>query len=1533
MIGVLPIFQSFSRMYSWMLGGNQFASVVDPATSKPQLGIRVPSYLKLDAQYFRYIPLSFITGEGESVLNVVNATGKTLTVDLSKIDLSGFRAVHIAANVTLVVDQEDIESVRIIGGEGVLRASSADGVLDLKGKLISVAVQDKDGAAFDAHGATVVDGSIIIGGSGPENLVGTSDDDRIEGGAGNDTLAGGEGDDVLRGGAGVDSMYGGGGNDRIVIVGDLSSGGKIDSIEDSSALGQDLSELNGIDLNEDADGGAEVISGGDGEDTLYVYGTADLSNADISGIEHIEIRSYVTFGKEFFDQIQAGGGVTVTGDGSSILEIVGGTAAEPLVIDLTASDGLDLSKIGHIILGPHVVLQVNTLEQLGGARTLTGTGSIVSTGAALQLSSTYVIADTLSFQNIATTSASIAHVVNGTYKDSNHDGIIDTIYGTDGNDFINGTAFNDTIDGRNGDDVLSGKDGDDSYVVHGTGKKTILDSAGSDTLDLSKAGSGATVDLTDGGFAGGSEIVLGNGSLFVSRQATDLFLLQDVSGSFSDDINRLKQIVNSPNGLVEQLLEFQPDTRFGLGIFDPPVGSHYQTLNALTDDVASFKQAVNQLRTYGDEELLVALQTVVARAETAEIGYGRQALRILLVSTDEPYAEDIKIDVAALSESLKSKNIYPVFLVTNNLVGYYENFVTQLGIGDVVGMNSDSSDIVAAITNAFANYKVDFIENLLGTEFADTLTGNSLDNTIKGNRGNDVLKGLGGDDVLYGGDDSDIAVFRGLKNEYSISSTDDGKGLIVHDTVAGRDGTDVVIDIETLQFADQNSGTSGCIEGDLIDSDTLFKEYGKGAPVASDPYLNPWLFFDLANAAYYHPEVLKSYTGMEDESGEFQNTSYDNIKKILCFLSSEDLGIDKWATADGDEGYAYADGFYVAYDKDGIDRSSVATVTRAEDALFLTFRGTVTSSDWYDNFFDMTGHYERFQPLFDAIDNYLLLNPEIQKVYVAGHSLGGNMAIRYLESHKNDAKYAGVTFEAANPLNADHDTRLINFEMRGDIVPDLGENYGNTIHMNFEGNLNSVISALIGVVQRSIGKTWEEFIDAFSDEFADWELMKSHVLESIYQGMDLVVDALGNISDIDRNELIYLDHEYDKGSDGVIITEPFVLPDYLKDLALLNALIIGTPMDPMLKIALSAIMSYLDGYIASNSDFTEYMNLEYDFLTSFDQYGGTLVLQDILGFDDVIKSTFTITDPKLSNVVLADGVGGLTSAPLSVNGSNADQDLILFGNSNNNRLTGGEGDDVLFAGADKDMLFGGKGDDILYAASYAMSKKDKNAKIAANEVEDRIDNKDVMDVIKEYQQEAMRIDKDDQSILYGGQGKDTMIGGGDNDYFFIDVDGSEKGENNVGNVDLIKGFHVSDEEIFVEDYLVFSALQLGLLDSSVYTSFNTDGAFNLGGPDVDIYVLNADQWWEIIGKEDYLITLGDIDDYTNDNYNTKNTAFSFVLDIQSDNTGDLYFDLYSDQQDYFKVATIQADDHGDRLEDMHADQIAIVGSFDEFNFA
>ncbi len=74
-----------------------------------------------------------------------------------------------------------------------------------------------------------------------------------------------------------------------------------------------------------------------------------------------------------------------------------------------------------------------------------------------------------------------------------------------------------------------------------------------------------------------------------------------------------------------------------------------------------------------------------------------------------------------------------------------------------------------------------------------TLTG-SINSNLLGNDAENTLRGNSGNNILDGGEGNDTVIFQGKKEEYEINEN------IVKDTVRGRDGTDTLISIESIQF-------------------------------------------------------------------------------------------------------------------------------------------------------------------------------------------------------------------------------------------------------------------------------------------------------------------------------------------------------------------------------------------------------------------------------------------------------------------------------------------------------------------------------------------------------------------------------------------------------------------------------------------------------------------------------------------------------------------------------------------------------------
>jgi Ca2+-binding RTX toxin-like protein len=111
--------------------------------------------------------------------------------------------------------------------------------------------------------------------------------------------------------------------------------------------------------------------------------------------------------------------------------------------------------------------------------------------------------------------------------------------------------------------------------------------------------------------------------------------------------------------------------------------------------------------------------------------------------------------------------------------------------GDAVteDANAGSDTVQTSVTHVLALN----VEHLVLTGTAAISgTGNALSNTLKGNRENNTLDG---------GDGVDTLVLAGRGADYSFTGLDATR-VQVRDGVASRDGTDIIINIETVRFAD-----------------------------------------------------------------------------------------------------------------------------------------------------------------------------------------------------------------------------------------------------------------------------------------------------------------------------------------------------------------------------------------------------------------------------------------------------------------------------------------------------------------------------------------------------------------------------------------------------------------------------------------------------------------------------------------------------------------------------------------------------------
>ena len=1003
------------------------------------------------------LPLSILVGDGESILNITNSGGGSITISLSDVQLLGFKRLNLDAGVTLIVDQADVDDLHYIMGDGILKASEATGSLDLSGKHISCEVQDKDGSLDSTYGGgNYVAGQLLLGTDSADLLEGADGTaDRLEGGAGNDILKGYGGNDILRGGAGTDEMYGGDGDDIFIVVGDLSAGGKEDSDKDTAVLGFPLTDLNFQDLNEDEDGAVEIIDGGDGHDTLYVYGTTDISNNNIVDIEDIVIRFSVLFDSDTLTVLSS-----VTGDGTSMVQIVSKVGGSTTV-DLST---LDLAGIGQIDLqGDDITLEIESLDDLGGAPILTGTGSIVGkVGQTIDLPDTYTVREGLTIQNGDGTDAlGAAQVLENVVRGQAGQPII----GSDGDDYLVGTYADDILDGGNGDDVLTGKGGNDAFVVSGTGKKIIIDNdernaGNTDTLDLSGAGEAAVINLTDGGNIGtGTVIQLGAGTALGATgqdgSKVNLMLIIDVSGSMRDEtltldasgnyLTRLSEAQQAARKLFEEYKKLG-DVAVRIVKFESDAYSDFNGVDEWMD-LETAIDIVNDLTAGGGTDYANAMDKAT---DAFNIGKGQLYIK------DGTNVSYFLSDGEPNSPVHDKKIAWESFLIDSQITSHAVGFggLGETRIEDLRPIAYDGTvpeDIEPEIELDIANLgltlvkkaALDFIEDLIGTSYDDTLTGNDLDNVIEGGGGDDLLTGNGGNDTLHGGHGHDTVLFSGVESDYIIKPMESGR-LSVLDTVTDRDGLDQIFrSVEELKFSD---GTTVQVE-----------DYFAQGIAEKYPFLT---MANFANAAY-----------------ESRDSSFNFLKK------------EGWKFFDDlENGSKVDDPHFFA------NENAAAIVGIRGDSLVVSFRGTdydglttdvsgVTIDTDVVHWVDQSGHYDLFSDLRTDIKNYVNDSANgVNKVYVTGHSLGGVMATWYLTDAAEGGNYFesqgvevyGTSFAAPEALGwgsrnfeLDDDIDYYRVEVAKDFVPDsvqLIESFiGLTLSKITSDSLDELTGKLFGV--------------------------------------------------------------------------------------------------------------------------------------------------------------------------------------------------------------------------------------------------------------------------------------------------------------------------------------------------------------------------------------------------------------------------------------------------------------------------------------
>ena len=296
---------------------------------------------------------------------------------------------------------------------------------------------------------------VLLGGAGRDYLQGDNGDDEGHGFSANDYLDGGDDADELRGGAGSDVLIGGKGSDT--LIGDTPA-----------AVGGDP-----------ADGGADSLDGGEGDDLLY-GGVGDDVLAGGTGNDQL-------YGQDGQDALYGGeGNDTLSGD----LRISGQTGTYDTTEHRGAggNDVLDGGAGGDTLFGGE-----GEDFLIGGAGDDQLYGSY---SPGLFLGGDQAFLGVMAADGSDWIEGGVGN--DGLYGGAGDDELIggsgaDVLFGENGNDNLDGGIGNDRLEGGVGDDLLEAGEGADQ-LVGGEGNDVLMSGAGDDVLN-----GGAGLDTLMGG--------------------------------------------------------------------------------------------------------------------------------------------------------------------------------------------------------------------------------------------------------------------------------------------------------------------------------------------------------------------------------------------------------------------------------------------------------------------------------------------------------------------------------------------------------------------------------------------------------------------------------------------------------------------------------------------------------------------------------------------------------------------------------------------------------------------------------------------------------------------------------------------------------------------------------------------------------------------------------------------------------------------------------------------------------------------------
>ncbi len=614
------------------------------------------------------------------------------------------------------------------------------------------------------------------------NVAGTDGDDFIRFGRGSDKISGGEGSDILHGGDGNDFLFANGetGSEFTIQDGNL--------VFDENFAPWTVPGLSAIDY---ADGSADYLYGGNGEDYYFVAGQGGIDEFDQDRtIQQGFEWEASNFNKDIYDHID----IIYDSDGQGRIwyGLYGSDTGVDLDIHELGSHDFALNKdsngqavtfLGRQTWGSSIIVDLYTDPETGVSsnRLVFYEGETHHALFAIDGFFNGAFGITLEGYDPDT-----LYTPAGDYEDNiNGGGGDENIDGGGGNDTIDGGEGNDTINGGEGDDVLEGGSGND-WIEGGSGADTISGGVGADTANYIRSDAGVSINLSAGTASGGH------------ATGDQLQEIENLVGSLFDDTLTGDGEDNVFHGTE------------GADAIDGGAGS----------DTVSYKDYVPVGYSSSDPGLVINLMTgsVSGAQATGDVLTGIE--NITGTFADDQLTGD------------DNDNVLDGYAGTDTLLGnggddvLHIDSTTELaqsdgGTGEDTLVYSGNQTLNYNLAdNGFEHFlashnKHDRIHGTASANRIETGSGqNSLygyegDDTLIGGAGNDKLIGGVGSDILDGGEGSDRAEFTEPSGNAVI---DLQAGLATH----SNGDIDQLISIENVKVGDGQYVINGSSDANQI---------------------------------------------------------------------------------------------------------------------------------------------------------------------------------------------------------------------------------------------------------------------------------------------------------------------------------------------------------------------------------------------------------------------------------------------------------------------------------------------------------------------------------------------------------------------------------------------------------------------------------------------------------------------------------------------------------------------------------------------